>query len=148
MSPMILTSSAPAEAMTNRKKEREATARARIYKVDVLHTLLSTTGLAVRLSNPHPASEMPSHHYIRWCPSIACMKGSVTDSCAITPWRKGAHSSRAIARKALAGTHRTNHIDIQQLVMQSHPANMTTLDQFGLSLTGRIHISTVMCYAS
>ena len=39
--------------------------------------------------------------------------GSVTDSCAMTPWRKGAHSSRAIARKALAGTHRTNHIDIQ-----------------------------------
>ena len=39
--------------------------------------------------------------------------GSVTDSCAITPWRKGAHSSRAIARKALAGTHRTNLIDIQ-----------------------------------
>ena len=39
--------------------------------------------------------------------------GSVTDSCAITPWRKGAYASRAIARKALAETHRTNHIDIQ-----------------------------------
>ena len=43
----------------------------------------------------------------------AVVIGSVTDSCAITPWRKGAHSSRAIARKALAETHRTNHIDIQ-----------------------------------
>ena len=39
--------------------------------------------------------------------------GSVTDSCAITPWRKGAHASRAIARKALVGKHRTNHTDIQ-----------------------------------
>src|SRR5438094_489444 len=39
--------------------------------------------------------------------------GSVTDSCAITPWRKGAYASRAIARKALAETHRTNHIDMQ-----------------------------------
>src|SRR5712691_4101543 len=64
MSPMILTSSAPAEAMTNRNKERKATARARIYIVDVLHTLLSTTGLTVSLSNPHPISEMASHHYI------------------------------------------------------------------------------------
>src|SRR5262249_15037035 len=44
---------------------------------------------------------------------IAELNGSVTDSCAITPWRKGAHASRAIVRKALVGKHRTNHIDIQ-----------------------------------
>jgi hypothetical protein len=66
----------------------------------------------------------------------------------ITPWQKGAHSSRAIASKALAGTHRTNHIDIQQVVMQSRAASMTTLDRFSPSLTGRIRISTVICYAS
>jgi len=58
------------------------------------------------------------------------------------------HSSLAIARKALAGTHRTNHINIQQVVKQSQPANMTTLDKLGPSLTGRIRISTVICYAS
>jgi hypothetical protein len=45
--------------------------------------------------------------------NAAFAAGSVTDSCAITPWRKGVHSSRAIAKKALAGIHRTNHIDIQ-----------------------------------
>ena len=74
--------------------------------------------------------------------------GSVTDSCAMTPWRKGAHSSRAIASKALAGTHRTNYIAIQQVVKQSQPASMMTLDKLGPSLTGRIRISTAICYAS
>ena len=39
------------------------------------------------------------------------LDGSVTDSCALTPWWKGAHASRTIARKALVGTHRTNFID-------------------------------------
>ena len=73
---------------------------------------------------------------------------SVTDSCAIPPWRKGAHSSRAIARKALAGIPRTNPIDIQQVVMQSRAARMTTVDRLGPSLTGRICVSTVVCYAS
>src|SRR5205823_2022171 len=74
--------------------------------------------------------------------------GSVTDSCAMTPWRKGVHSSRAIASKALAGAHRTNYIDIQQVVKQSQPASMMTLDKLSPSFTGRIHISTVICYAS
>src|SRR5712691_12794043 len=32
--------------------------------------------------------------------------------------------------------------------MQSRPASMTTLDKLGPSLTGRIRISTVICYAS
>ena len=76
------------------------------------------------------------------------MQGSVTDSCAITPRWKGAHSSRAIASKALAGTHRTNHIDIQQVVRQSRPGSMTTLDKLSPSLTRMIRISTVLCYAS
>ena len=31
---------------------------------------------------------------------------------------------------------------------QSHQASMTTLDKRGLSLTGKIRISTVICYAS
>src|SRR6266436_3290844 len=74
--------------------------------------------------------------------------GSVKDSCAMTPWRKGAHSSRAIASKALAGKHRTNYIDIQQVVKQSQPASMMTLDKLGPSFTGRICISTAICYAS
>ena len=74
--------------------------------------------------------------------------GSVTDSCAMTPWRKGVHSSRAIASKALAGAHRTNYIDIQQVVKQSQPASMMTLDKLSPSFTGRIRISTVICYAS
>ena len=74
--------------------------------------------------------------------------GSVTDSCVMTPWRKGAHASRAIARKALAGKHRTNYIDIQQVVKQSQPASIMTLDKLGPSFTGRIRISTAICYAS
>ena len=69
------------------------------------------------------------------------MQGSVTDSCAITPRWKGAHSSRAIASKALAGTHRTNHIDIQQVVRQSRPGSMTTLDKLSPSLTRMIRIA-------
>src|SRR5262245_43791106 len=35
--------------------------------------------------------------------------GSVTEACAMIPWRRGAHANRAIARKALAGTHRALH---------------------------------------
>ena len=66
----------------------------------------------------------------------------------MTPWRKGVHSSRAIASKALAGAHRTNYIDIQQVVKQSQPASMMTLDKLSPSFTGRIRISTVICYAS
>src|SRR5712692_7259310 len=58
------------------------------------------------------------------------------------------HSSRAIASKALAGRYCTNHNYIQQLVVQSSPASMTTLGKLGLSLTGMIRISTVICYAS
>src|SRR5438128_5794893 len=78
----------------------------------------------------------------------ALPNGSVTDSCAMTPWRKGVHSSQAIASKALAGAHRTNYIDIQQVVKQSQPASMMTLDKLSPSFTGRIRISTVICYAS
>jgi len=74
--------------------------------------------------------------------------GSVTDSCAITPWRKGAHASRAIARKARAGTPCTNYIALQEVVMQNRAASMTTLDKLDPSLMGRIRISTMMCYAS
>jgi hypothetical protein len=66
----------------------------------------------------------------------------------MTPWRKDAHASRAIARKALAGKHRTNYIDIQQVVKQSQPASIMTLDKLGPSFTGRIRISTAICYAS
>ena len=80
-------------------------------------------------------------------PPNAFRHGSVTDSCAMTPWRKGVHSSRAIASKALAGAHRTNYIDIQQVVKQSQPASMMTLDKLSPSFTGRIRISTVICYA-
>jgi hypothetical protein len=75
-------------------------------------------------------------------------EGSVTDSCAMTPWRQGAHASRALSRKALAGTHHTHHIAMQQVVMQSCAASMTPLDKLGPSLTGRRRISTVICYAS
>ena len=39
-------------------------------------------------------------------------------------------------------------MDIQQVVKQSRPASMTTLDKLGPSLTGRIRIRTVICYAS
>jgi len=66
----------------------------------------------------------------------------------MTPWRKGAHACRAIARMVLAGTHRTSHIDIQKVVMQSRAASMTTLDKLDPSLTGQIRISTMICYAS
>jgi hypothetical protein len=45
--------------------------------------------------------------------SHAHQAGSVTNSCALTPWWKGAYSSRAIAKKALVGIHRTDLIDIQ-----------------------------------
>ena len=87
--------------------------------------------------------------YVRLCLSQRDVEtGSVTDSCAMTPWRKGVHSSRAIASKALAGAHRTNYIDIQQVVKQSQPASMMTLDKLSPSFTGRIRISTVICYAS
>jgi 5-methylcytosine-specific restriction endonuclease McrA len=41
-----------------------------------------------------------------------------------------------------------NHIDIQRVVVQSRAASMTALDRLGPSLTGRIRISTVICYAS
>ena len=75
-------------------------------------------------------------------------QGSVTDSCAMTPWRQGPHVSRAIANKALPGTHRANYMDIQQVVKQSLSASMTTLDKLGPSFTRMIRISTVICYAS
>src|SRR5262252_2295549 len=60
--------------------------------------VISLTRPAV--NNPHPAMKAESG------------VGSVPESCAMTPRRRGAHSNRAIARKALAETHRTNHIDI------------------------------------
>ena len=41
-----------------------------------------------------------------------------------------------------------NRIDIQQVVIQSRAASMTTLDKLDPSLTGRIRISTMICYAS
>jgi hypothetical protein len=39
-------------------------------------------------------------------------------------------------------------MDIQQVVKQSLPASMTTLDKLGPSLTRMIRTSTVICYAS
>src|SRR4030095_9106166 len=39
-------------------------------------------------------------------------------------------------------------MDIQQVVKQSLPASMTTLDKLGPSFTRMIRISTVICYAS
>jgi len=74
--------------------------------------------------------------------------GSVTEACAMTPWRRGAHANRAIERKALAETRRTKHIDIQRVVKQTQPASMTTLGRLSPPLTGKRRISTVMCYAS
>ena len=41
-----------------------------------------------------------------------------------------------------------NRIDIHQVVIQSRAASMTTLDKLDPSLTGRIRISTMICYAS
>jgi hypothetical protein len=92
-------------------------------------------GLDGELGGCYTVRSMPSHRSTPPCnrprmPDAECRllslshvdgtgrttgRGSVTDSCAITPWRKGVHSSRAIAKKALAGIHRTNHIDIQSL---------------------------------
>ena len=40
-----------------------------------------------------------------------------------------------------------NYIDIQYVAMQSRAASMTTLDKLDPSLTGRIRISTMICYA-
>jgi len=39
-------------------------------------------------------------------------------------------------------------MDIQQVVKQSRPASMTTLDTLGLLLTRMIRFRTVICYAS
>src|SRR5262249_3445916 len=49
---------------------------------------------------------------------------------------------------ALAGTHCTKYVDIQQVVKQSQPVSRTTVDKLGLLLTRMIRISTVICYAS
>ena len=96
--------------------------------------VISLTRPAVK--NPHPAMQAGSG------------VGSVTEACAMTPWWRGAHARRARARKTLAETHRTNHIDIQRVVKQSQPASMTTLGRLSPPLTVKIRISTVMCYAS
>ena len=66
----------------------------------------------------------------------------------MTPWQKGAQGSRDRASQALAWTHRTNHIDIQQVVKRSRATSMMTLDKLDPSLTGQIRISTMICYAS
>src|SRR5262249_12438115 len=81
-------------------------------------------------------------HYGQW------VHGSVTDSCAMAPWRTGVHASQARVRKALAGTHYTNYVDMQQVVQQSYPGRMITLDSLGPSCIRMIRISTVICYAS
>src|SRR5262245_2478673 len=96
--------------------------------------VISLTRPAVK--NPHPAMQAGSG------------VGSVTETCAMIPWWRGAHANWAIARKALTGTHRTNDIDIQWVVKQSQPASMTTLGRISPPLTGKRRISTVMCYAS
>jgi hypothetical protein len=66
----------------------------------------------------------------------------------MTPWRKGAQGSRARASQALAWTHRTNYVAIQQVVKQSQPVSRMTFDKLSLSLTLLIRISTMICYAS
>src|SRR4030095_12579482 len=46
----------------------------------------------------------------------------------MTPWRKGAQGSRDRASQALAWTHRTNYVAIQQVVKQSQPVSRMTFD--------------------
>jgi hypothetical protein len=65
----------------------------------------------------------------------------------MTPWRKGAQGSRDRASQALAWTHRTNYVAIQQVVKQSQPVSRMTFDKLSLSLTLLIRISTMICYA-
>ncbi len=79
---------------------------------------------------------------------MASAWGSVTDPCAIVLWRRGAHASRALASQAIAGIHRTHHIDVQQVVIQSRAVSMTALHRLALSWMGRLRASTVICYAS
>jgi hypothetical protein len=66
----------------------------------------------------------------------------------MTPWRKGAQGSRDRASQALAWTHRTKYVAIQQVVKQSQPVSRMTFDKLSLSLTLLIRISTMTCYAS
>ena len=96
--------------------------------------VISLTRPAVK--NPHPAMQAGSG------------VGSVTEAWAMPPWWRGAHAKRARARKALAETHRTNHIDMQRVVKQSHPASMTPLGRLRPPWTGKRRLSTVLCYAS
>ena len=71
-------------------------------------------GVVGALTAAHPLCpglswRLPAHVSV----AAAKERGSVTNSCALTPWWKGAYSSRAIAKKALVGIHRTDLIDIQ-----------------------------------
>ncbi len=75
-------------------------------------------------------------------------RGSGTASCAITPWRKGAQSCQARARKARVGTHRPHHRARHHGVMQRRPVSMTPCTTLRPASTGRRRISTMMCDAS